>query len=99
MLNIHSSHLSRADDEGHVGAHANDTVLLKNSHPHQQHSTGYHVQSPHHTATENHGFEGVHISHDSRDKNPEHHPPKGLMAHGVKDSGAGTPAEPPGHLS
>jgi hypothetical protein len=73
------------DDEGHVGQHQNDVVMLHNAHPHQSHSVGYHTESPRHTRHENHMFESVHITHHKRDKAPEHHPPKGLMVHGAVD--------------
>jgi hypothetical protein len=64
-------------DEGMVGSHTADRVMLQNAHPHQSHSTGY-EDSTMGTTYENHGFESVHIKHGRRDKGAEHHPPKGL---------------------
>jgi hypothetical protein len=61
-------------DEGMLGAHTSDHVVLRNSHPHQEHSVGYDGD----VAYKNHGFESIHVRHGSRDKNPEHHPPSGL---------------------
>lgn len=65
-------------DDGMVGAHRNDRVILRNSHPHQQHSKGH---DAHHDSHLNHGIQGFYIAHSRRDKGPEHHPPKGLMEH------------------
>ena len=90
LHNAHYHEKHSPDDEGHVGAHQNDTVMLHNSHPHQQHSVGYHIESPRHTKTMNHEFEGVHITHHARDKAGEHHPPKGLMEHGATPHGVDT---------
>lgn len=74
-----------ADDDGMMGSHTNDKVMLGNAHPHTQHSVGYHVESPRHQPYENHGIEATHVVHHKRDKNAEHHPPKGLYDPGVVD--------------
>jgi hypothetical protein len=73
-------------DDGMVGAHSNDRVMLHNAHPHQEHSVGYTAEDGVGTSYETHGFAGVHITHGKRDKGPEHHPPKGLMEHGAQQS-------------
>lgn len=64
-------------DEGMTGSHRADRVTLRNAHPHQSHSVGYH-DSPMGQEHTNHGIEAVHIMHGKRDKGAEHHPPKGL---------------------
>ena len=70
------------DDEGHIGSFGNDHVMVHNTHPHQQHSVGYHVASPRHSEPHlNHGLQAVHITHHNRDKHPEHHVPHGLVEH------------------
>ena len=76
------------DDVGHLGHIHSDHVLMANAHPHQQHSVGYGYEQPDHpqkTHYENHGFYAVHIAHHVRDKNPEHHPPTGLIDHDVQN--------------
>ena len=76
------------DDVGHLGHIQSDHVLMANAHPHQSHSVGYMVEQGNHpqkTRYENHGFEAVHIAHHVRDKNPEHHPPTGLIDHDVQN--------------
>lgn len=74
-----------ADDAGMMGSHTTDRTILGNAHPHAQHSVGYHVESPRHEHGHNHGFESMHIVHHKRDKNSEHHPPKGLYNPGIVD--------------
>jgi len=64
-------------DEGMVGSHTADEVMLRNAHPHQAHSVGY-EDSTLGTVYENHGFEAVSIKHGRRGKGAEHHPPAGL---------------------
>jgi hypothetical protein len=64
-------------DEGMVGHHQADAIMIMNAHPHQAHSVGYDDASAG-TQYQNHGFDAVHIKHGRRDKGPEHHPPQGL---------------------
>jgi hypothetical protein len=66
-------------DEGMIGSHSNDKVMLTNSHPHQAHSVGYDDSSMGTNYT-NHGIDAVHIKHGRRDKGAEHHPPLGLWS-------------------
>ena len=66
-------------DEGMIGSHTNDKVMLTNSHPHQAHSVGYDDSSMGTNYT-NHGIDAVHIKHGRRDKGAEHHPPLGLWS-------------------
>jgi hypothetical protein len=72
-------------DDGMVGQHRNDRIMLRNSHPHQSHSVGYEAQ---HETHENHGLEGFSVVHGRRDKGPEHHPPKGLVEHKARQNRA-----------
>jgi hypothetical protein len=69
-------------DEGMVGSHTNDRVMLLNAHPHQAHSVGYDAQDVG-ESYENHGFQAVHIRHGNRNKGAEHHPPLGLWDDGA----------------
>jgi hypothetical protein len=71
-----SKHGLDMGDEGMVGSHMADEVMLHNAHPHQAHSVGYTDDSG--ASYENHGFDAVHIRHGRRDKGAEHHPPQGL---------------------
>jgi hypothetical protein len=71
-------------DDGMVGHHSHDHVIVHNAHPHQEHSVGYHDSG---TEYINHGFESVHFTHGKRDKGAEHHPPQGLMETGALQSG------------
>jgi hypothetical protein len=61
-------------DEDMLGHHTNDHVTLHNAHPHTEHSVGYDGD----VSYTNHGFDAIHMRHGARDKNPEHHPEKGL---------------------
>jgi hypothetical protein len=65
-------------DEGMVGSHQSDEVMLKNAHPHQAHSVGY-DDSDMGVNYKNHGIDAVHIKHGRRSKGAEHHPPSGLF--------------------
>ena len=65
-------------DEGMIGAHKAGRMTLANAHPYQSHSVGY-EDSPAGTQYVNHGIDAVHIKHGRRDKNPESHPPLGLI--------------------
>jgi hypothetical protein len=85
MNHMQSNH--SADDEGMMGSFVNNKVTLHNAHPHTEHSVGYHVTSPRHEHGLNHGIQSMHIVHHKRDKNPEHHPPKGLYDQGAVDHG------------
>ena len=83
---LHSEHNHEhtdMGDDGMVGAHRNDRVLMHNSHPHQQHSKGH---DAHHEPHVNHGIQGFYIAHGKRDKGAEHHPPKGLMEHNANQN-------------
>jgi hypothetical protein len=73
---------SRLDDDGHSGGHTNDFVVLKNAHPHIEHSNGYDAD---HSQHENHGIMGFHVAHSPRDKQAEHHPPAGLWEPNAAD--------------
>ena len=64
-------------DEGMVGHHQADEVMLANAHPHQAHSVGY-EDSERAASYTNHGIAAFHIKHGRRNKAPEHHPPLGL---------------------
>ena len=61
-------------DKGHTGSWTSDVVVHHNAHPHQAHSND--GEKDMYT---NHGFIAHHVVHDSRDKAPEHHPPKGMF--------------------
>lgn len=63
-------------DQGMKGSHTHDIVVLNNAHPHQQHSKGYG-----HPDGSIAGIDHTHLTHDRRDKAPEHHPPKGMVGY------------------
>ena len=72
-----ATHGLETGDEGMVGHHQADHVMLHNAHPHQAHSVGY-ENSERAQSFESHGLEAFHIKHGRRNKGAEHHPPSGL---------------------
>jgi hypothetical protein len=81
------------DDAGMQGSLHNDHVIIHNTHPHAQHSTGFDTErgAPTHQHYENHQIQAVHIIHHKRDKLAEHHPPAGLMDMQTSDMTKDTP--------